>query len=268
MFFKEKPVRFFELVYAPGDGIDKDVEIFKHAVERKTRELEELVEVDFKKVDGIELYEKMKKVFHIYIEEGDFLKIFSIKNARSYVRCTDIATAIEFNPEFSEDTYQFFFRAMVAHDVKLKDGPYSLGKLERMVQRKDIVLMHSYATEIPVKTDIKNPQITADQYKRLSCFEICSDYPTSTANNEKFISDNQEIFSILFKNSINQKQMLIGLGRVLNSLQGEIDDALNVNSIDKRDVQLAESCKEWFDDFSKRDSFSGLQKALIKEEQK
>lgn len=251
-----------DVIYTLDDA-DLGLKVFRHEITRTIESLEDVLQSNLDDLDGAKIYEKLEKAFEIHIEDDDYLEMFSKKNGREYIACTDIATSAAFKVIFEPKVdWMLSFRALVAEGVELENRPYSLAELEEMVSKKDIVLLHNIPEEISDDSTENITYFTREQYQRLHCYELYEEWPL---NRERFIDANPELFKGAFKKSITRSKLIGCAKDVLEELEEEVKDVLEADPIDENDSEVIRVCSEWYNEFSQGNEFVQLTKALTNE---
>ena len=243
----------------------ENVQTFKKELKDYINTILALLETDFSKLSGVELYNLLHKVYDICFDKEDVLQLFSKRNKRKYDRVTNLYTDETFesyecegrgkNFSYWKETSQFYYVVAIADNVKLERRSYSKEEIDEMVSKKDVVILKRRDRVID-KNDLDKSYYYDNNYK----YDYFDDFSDS------IFFDNPEILSTMLRRRFTKKKIYNDMRKYVSELAENIDDVCkneeeNVDDYDDFDI-IARRCYCWFRKSNENKKYQRIRKKL------
>lgn len=267
---ERKRVSLIENTYAYiGRASNKEnAEEFKRQIQKYISALKEIVEANFDKLSDKDLYELLTKIYDIYLDEDDYLKMISKYNNKQYTFFHRIPTTITFydtateghGRDFSwwQQLYQVYYIAATSDDMEFDYNKiYSKEEIKKMLHDKIIVILKKESKPIG-----DNPKFKQEKFEAMPILDI--DIKDYGDNMSKFVLNNFHLFGELLREEFTRRKVLKDMREFISILNKEIQDVYSdAQSNDYIYSGIARICKDWFESSEEKKEYQSIQKKLI-----
>ena len=229
--------------------------------------IDSLVKTNIKELNDEELYEFVRNIYKIYLDEEDYLKMISQKYNNNYHQVKKILTKMTFNKAENEGYGRNLKRweqhYQTVYTVALEDGfnlddtiAYSKEDIIKMLLNREIIILNEKKKLLNSK-----PNFDEEKYSIIPSLEI--DCQKNQCNVFNFINENMGLFINLLRSNLTEKKMLEDAKVVLMELQDELE---RVFWWIKNDTgcysKIASLCQEWFNNSKEKKEYLTYKKTL------
>ena len=266
---ERKKVSLIENTYAYTGRVSnkENAEEFKRQIQKYISALKEIVEANFDTLSDKDLYKLLTKVYDIYLDKEDYLKIISKYNNKQYTSFHRIPTTITFydtakeghgkNFSWWKQLYQVYYIAATSDDIEFDYNKiYSKEEIKKMLYVKNIVILQKETEPIE-----DNPNFKQEKFEPLPILDIdIKDYGN---NMSQFVLNNFYLFGEVLREKFTRRKVLKDMKEFIEILNKEIKDVYSdAQSNEYIYSGIARICKDWFESSEEKKEYQSLQKKL------
>ena len=233
--------------YIDMKNINASLNAFQRQVESYMNILNEIIDADFDNLTDHELYELLTKVYDIFLEEEDYLKMLSSYNHKNYIFSHKIETTIiTYNLQADDESspleiYQVYYTVAVASGFRFRASKkYSQEELKKLIDSKKIVILGQELISI-----VNDQDLTNKESNLLPTLNI--NIRNRSSNMSEFVNNNFELFGELLRKKFPKRIVLKDMQQIVKNLSEQIQKILaERNSEDYLFKELGIMCHKWF----------------------
>lgn len=247
---------------------------FKDKLNKYINIINNLVNLDFKKLSDNEFYDLLCKVYDITLTEKDYLKILSKKNNKKYDKFSEINTYMTFigtaqeghRRDFSwwEQLYQIKYLIAVSKDTEIEyNTTLSKEEINKLIADKTIVIIGKRNKKRIYNLDINEP------LEQFPITKLNFDYYNSLYNHmhgQIHKDENFQVAVALLRKKFTKKRILKDMKKYLEELLNNINivqtDQMNIILSNSKSYKIPELYNEWYDNSNEKKSINALKKTL------
>ena len=247
----------------------ENAEVFKSQIKDYIKILNKIVETDFNKLSGKDLYELLCTIYSISPSTDDFLKMISKQNNNEFTRIHRIPTTMTYFERKTENhggrfdywnqPYQVYFLIAASDKFEIDFNKiYSKDEIKKMLTDKIIVILKKEEKEIENINDSKY-----EDYEIMPILNIEVENNGSDIYN--FILNDYDLFEKLLKDKFTKCTVLKDAQELINDLEEDIRGIyVDAEANTPLYSDTAKVCRNWFESSSYKIEFQKIKKQINK----
>lgn len=242
----------------------ENVNVFKNELSNYIKILNDIIEIDFNKINDKELYILLSKVYDISLDENDFLELLSKCYNKQYNYIGTIKTDMVYTDIKTEGYGNGFSWWRQSNQVNYKAAisggyKYDYNKIHSKAEIKKLVLEKKIVIFSIETYPIKELKSNFEKYESIPMIDITNDV------NSKFIQENYSLFGKLLRKKITKKRVLLDVKKQINDINYDLDTIFKQTPYSSNDyLEIGKLCSDWFVSSNEGKEYQNILKKLWK----